>query len=195
MKCHTLHVWSIQVGNSELVLTGATQGMLTYNMRWKRWKSRIMKWYIHLSPCFRLMNISGNSCLHAHPNTAVSSSALYRLDDLKISPARKLLHDCIMKNNMHIYTGIYILDLVLTLSCFCPFAPATCSSTASWSLKNRLPCRGCLWLCPADFFLGSLNRASIERIKLPFSYNADSTVAQKQLIVTTGHHSSISLHS
>ena len=47
--------------------------------------------YKYLSPCFKLRNCLGNPCLHALPNTAVSSSALYCLADRKISPALKSL--------------------------------------------------------------------------------------------------------
>ena len=54
------------------------------------------------SPCFKFTNAAGNSCLHAYPNKAVSSSALYLLELRNIFPARKSLQrDSCNSLNLH----------------------------------------------------------------------------------------------
>lgn len=44
-------------------------------------------WSIYCSPCLRLTNSAGNSCLHAEPITAVSSNAANLLEVRKVAPA------------------------------------------------------------------------------------------------------------
>ena len=121
---------------------------------------------IYLSPCFRLRNIAGNSCLQADPKSAVSSRALYLVELRNMLPARKLLQSCeTMKSHMKqptctcIYYN-YIYTVYTWKVSFVFPSSATNSSTAFWSQKKRCPCKAGLWLTPADFLRGRPKTAS-----------------------------------
>ena len=80
---------------------------------------------IYLSPCFRLRNIAGNSCLQADPKSAVSSRALYLVELRNMLPARKLLQSCeTMKSHMKQPTCTLIIYILYIpgkfLLCFLP---------------------------------------------------------------------------
>lgn len=53
-------------------------------------------YYADCFPCFKLMNLPGNSCLQLQPNNAVSSRALYLRALCILLPARELLHSYIV---------------------------------------------------------------------------------------------------
>jgi hypothetical protein len=67
----------------------------------------------NLSPCFKLTNFIGKSCLHTAPKTPVSSSFAVFLAERILLPALNSLHPCnklTFTNNVKLFFIVFILS-------------------------------------------------------------------------------------